>query len=260
MLYRSPYISGHYRDAIGQIMSESNIAPAQNPSHIVQAEASFTEVVQHTYRYLADPRNRNRHYRYDRYRELLGCIKPSGSREAHVDIGSGAGLFSWAFLDWAKENGLSYDNVVLYGLDHSEEMINLAHLVRDRLMPNIANYPDLHYTHDVSVLLRQLTDNRCEATDYTVTFGHVLAQAHSSRDILNFTRVIVHILRLLDAQSKCFVIAVDARNWYSEFTSGWDLLLKSLERSAIGQKPYPVQETYRNDANRAKFVELYAIG
>ena len=127
-------------------------------------------------------------------------------------------------------------------------------------MPDIANYPDLHYTYDVSVLLRRLTNNRRQATDYTITLGHVLAQAHSSHDILNFTRVITHVLRLLDAQSNCFLIAVDARYWQSEFTSGWDLLLNSLERVGIGNRPYPVQETHRNDNNRAKFVELYASG
>lgn len=127
-------------------------------------------------------------------------------------------------------------------------------------MTDIAGYPDLHYTHDVSVLLGDLTSNRREATDYTITFGHVLAQAHGDDDILSFAKVIAHVVSLLDSQSNCYLIAVDARNWQIQFTLGWNLLLKGLERSGIGQKPYSVQETYRNDNNRAKFIELYAIG
>ena len=260
-LYRSPNISGHYHSAIRQIMGESNISPVRNPGYIVQASASFTEVVQHTYSFLVDPdRNRNPHYRYELYGDLLRDIRPSGRKEAHVDIGCGAGLFSWVFLDWAKTNGLPYDSVVLYGLDHSEEMINLAHLVRDKLVQNIANYPDLHYTHDISMFLRDLTENHRRPTDYTITFGHVLAQAHSDSAILNFAKVINHILGLLDDQSSCFLIAVDARNWSTKFTLGWDLLLERLEQWGIGQKPFQVPETSRIDNDRARIGELYAIG
>ena len=260
MLYRSPYIRGHYRNIICEIMAERNISSVQNPGHVVDAGASFTQVVQHTYRYLVDPRNRNPIYRYELYRELLEDIQPSGRREVHIDLGCGAGLFSWVFLDWAKEKGLSFNNTVLFGLDHSVEMINLAHLVRNKLIAEINDYPDLHYTHEVPLLLRDLTSNCCDATDYTITFGHVLAQAHGADDILSFTKVIAHVVSLLDSQSNCFLIAVDARNWQSQFASGWDLLLESLEHSGVGQRTYPVQETHRNDDNRAKFAELYAIG
>ena len=250
-----------YPGAIRQIMQEHHVQASQNPGHIVGATAGFTEVVQHTFHYLIDPdHNRNPHYRYALYRDILKPIEPSGRREAHIDIGCGAGLFSWAFLDWAKTNGLPYDSVVLYGLDHSEEMINLAHLVRDKLVQNIANYPDLHYTYDVSMFLRDLTENHRMTTDYTITFGHVLAQAHSDSAILNFAKVINHILGLLDDQSRCFLIAVDARNWSTEFTLGWDLLLERLEQWAIGQKPFQVPETSRIDNDRARIVELYAIG
>ena len=261
MLYRSPYIKSYYHDVISRIMEEFNIERVRNPGHIVPANATFEEVVQHTYWYLIDSRhNRRQHYRYELYSDLLEGIGPTGRREAHVDIGCGAGLFSWVFLDWAKKNGLDNENIDLYGLDHCQEMINFARLVKDDLLSNIPDYPELHYTHDVSVVLNELTDSHRPGTDYTITFGHVLAQAHSSNAILTFTEVIAQVVDLLDAQSNCFLLAVDARNWQSEFTTGWDLMLRSLEDSGIGQNSYPVHETVRNDDNRAKIVELYTVG
>ena len=190
-----PYIRDYYVDGIRQIMAERDIQPVDSPDHVVLANANFAEVTQYTYWYVYRG-DTQQDYRYRRYREVLGHITPSGRRVAHVDIGCGAGLFSWSFLDWAMENNLAYDRVDLYGFDHSVEMLNLAREMKTQLMQNIANYPDLHYVDNVDALLRELTEYRREATDYTVTFGHVLVQAHSSSVILDFVRVIVHIIKV----------------------------------------------------------------
>ena len=245
-------------------MDEFDIERVRNPGHIVAANASFEEVVQHTYWFLMDDHNPNPHYRYERYSELREGMGPSGRREAHVDIGCGAGLFSWVFLDWAKKNGVAYENIDLYGLDHCPEMINLARLVKDYLLQedllsDLADYPELHYTHDVSVLLNELTDNHCPGTDYTITFGHVLVQAQSRREIRTFARVIFHILRLLDVESKCLLIAADAQNRSSEFEISWGLLMDNLTQPTIGHRLHPVKKTQINDDRRARIAELYTV-
>lgn len=227
-------IRDRYRGVLNGIMAHHNILPSQRrPDHVVPANASFTEVVQNAdwYCWRGDSEPP---YRYRRYREVLEYLGMPDGRVSHVDMGCGAGLFSWAFLDWARESNVAYDRVDLYGLDHSPEMINLAQQMRDALAPYIGGYPNLHYTHNVNTLLQTLTDGHSADIDYLVTFGHVLVQAQTNDAILNFTRVIAHIVGLLDAQSDCILIAVDARGRPNELTLGWNSLLRNLTDTASG--------------------------
>ena len=199
----------------------------------VPADATFAEAVQNT-NWFCWRRDTRPLYRYRRYREVLGAARPSGRRVAHVDIGCGAGLFSWVFLDWVRENNLAYENyenVVLYGLDHSPEMIRLAQQMRAGLMVNIPNYPELRYTHRVDALLQLLTEHHRPTTDYTITFGHVLVQAPDA--IPEFAQVIAHIVQLMDDQSGCAVLAVDARGESSQLAQRWIGLLDRLSRLGI---------------------------
>ena len=94
-----PLIRDLYPAVLDSIMTQHRI-PQREPSPVVPANASFAEVVQYTdwFCYRGDT---HPPYRYDRYREVVGHPTPSGRREAHVDIGCGAGLFSWVFPDWA---------------------------------------------------------------------------------------------------------------------------------------------------------------
>ena len=250
-----------YHDVIRQIMAEHSIGPVQNPSHIVEADAGFDEVVRHTHWYV-DLSDRQPHYRYRRYREVLGRVKP-GRRIGQIDIGCGAGLFSWAFLDWARANGLTCDRIDLYGLDHSPEMINLAQQVRAKLILDIPNYPVLRYAHEVATLLSELNAHHRESTDYIVTFGHVLVQAHSPRDIGNFVEVIfeAQTLGMSGAHPQCALLAVDAStgNWSAELAEGWDLLLNDLAEFGIGHQKISVPRTQINDNNRAKIAQLQPI-
>ena len=82
-------------------------------------------------------------------------------------------------------------------------MLVLANEARAKLMQAVANYPDVHYAQDDDALARELTANHRPATDYVITLGHVLVQAHDPEAIQTFTRVITHILGSMDAQSKC---------------------------------------------------------
>ena len=254
-------------------MNEYNIAPwpsGQWHDHVVGTGASFAEAVQHTdwfcRRIDLEWGRRNGtyrpHYRYRRYREILGYVqpRPDCNQITHVDIGCGGGLFSWALLDWAREHNLPFNRVSLHGLDHSPSMITLAHFMRDKLIAHIADYPELHYETNLQMLLPELTAHHQNSTGYVITFGHVLAQAQPSDAILNFMQVIVHVLELLDAQSNCVVMAVDAQGWSAEFASSWNTLLDRLTWFGIGHQEIAVNQSPINDVNRAKAAWLSPLG
>ena len=250
----APLVRDRYRGVLDQIMAQHRIPPTQHrPSPAVPANASFAEAVQNTdwFCWWNDTRPL---YRYRRYREVLGHTTPSGQRGAHVDIGCGAGLFSWAFLDRDLENNLPYDRIDLYGLDHSRAMIRLAQQMRRGLMRHIPQYPELRYTHSVNALLRDLSRHHFAGTDYTITFGHVLAQAPNA--IPDFARVAGHVVGLLDAQSNCVVLAVDAQRASDPFAQQWNALLDRLSRLGIQHHQQRVRPTWINDDRRAKIAWL----
>ena len=251
-----PLIRDRYRGVLDQIMAQQRIPHTQRrPPEAVPANASFAEVVQNTdwFCWQGD-RPLQQPYRYRRYREVLGHRTPSGRRGAHVDIGCGAGLFSWVFLDWDGENNLPYDRIDLYGLDHSSAMIRLAQRMRRGLMRHIPKYPELRYTHRVDALLRDLSQHHSTGTDYTITFGHVLVQA--SEAIPDFARVVAHVVGLLDAQSNCVVLAVDAQRASDPFAQQWDALLARLSKLGIQHQQQRVRQTWINDDRRAKIAWL----
>ena len=253
-------IKALYQHVIRDIMEDHDISPSSR-GYLVTKTAGFDEVLQHTDYYIGmgndEQPNARPDYRYRRYIELLDTLKPSARREAHVDLGCGAGLFSWVFLDWAAANRLDHGNVELYGLDHCPAMIGLAQEIRARLRPHIPNYPELRYCDNASALLQALTENHRKDTDYTITFGHVLAQAHTPDSIDAFTRVIAHILKLIDAQPSCMVLAVDARNAGEAFGEGWSSLLKSLDNASIRYEQDEVRETLINDNRCARIASLH---
>ena len=200
----------HYQQVLSDIVDEQNIQRIQWPNHVVSANTGWVEVVQHTEWYVGGSGDSRAHYRYRRYRQVMGRLPPGEGREAHVDLGCGAGLFSLVFLDWATEKGVEYDRLDLYGLDHCPAMLQLAQETRNRLLQYVPNYPALHYGGDVDALCNQLRENHREGTDYTITLGHVLVQAHTPDVIQNFTRVISHIVALIGPGRNCALVAVDA--------------------------------------------------
>ena len=259
MRYSSPHIKAYYQDALSHIMQEHGIRRGTNPSHIVGPRADFLEVVQHTYRFLIDPDHNRPHYRYDRYREVLEHLRLLGvgiHRQSHIDIGCGAGLFSWAFLDWARDTGLDYGKVDLFGLDHSPQMIRLAQTVRAKLLRDFADYPPLHYTENHDILLRELSAYHAEDTEYTVTFGHVLVQAGTPENIRGFAHLIEGILMLQHFQLGCNLIAVDARREFLSFNSRWRQVIETLDGLGITAYEVPVPRTPINDDWGARVASL----
>ena len=166
----------------------------------------------------------------------------------------------WAFLDWAREGNLAQDQIDLYGLDHSPQMINLAQQMRRRLVRHIAGYPELRYTHDVDTLLQELYIHHRARTDYTITLGHVLVQAQHPDAILDFTRVIAQVVGLMGIGSNCVLMAVDARRRPDPFATGWDRLMESLRQAGIRHELGNVPITAINDPGCAKIARLYPAG
>ena len=228
-------IKDHYPRVISEIMAERGVAASGQPNYVVAPDTELPEVLRYTDWYVAGRGDSRSHYRYDRYMSGLQSHPASERRQAHVDIGCGAGLFSWVFLDWATENSVGYDRVDLYGLDHCQAMLDLAEIARSKLLQYIPNYPSLRFCRDVDSILLQLTEHRREDTDYIITFGHVLIQAHSPENINDFTQIVVHINELKDAHSNLILVPVDAfsGNRPAEFSKAWKLLSDSLEQAGI---------------------------
>ncbi len=238
----APMIKDNYRRIIREIMAQFEIVSLHRPDHVVRAETALGDALQNIDWYVVgedaistDILYRRPHYRYDRYMEALQQKANTNVRRvAHIDIGCGAGLFSWAFLDWATTKRIGYDRIDLYGYDHSPQMIRTAAEARNRLMQIIPDYPSLHYEYDVGAFLRRLFMTHHPDTDYIVTFGYVLAQTFvwSRSSIEDFARIIDVIFRLPSSVSMCEMLSVDATGRQDQRNSieGWNLLLENLQQ------------------------------
>ena len=207
-------IKDMYQGIIRDIMAEHGVEPVASPGYVVMENTGFADAIQYTNWYVAGGGDSVPHYRYKRYMSKLQShlqnMPVPANRLAHVDIGCGAGLFSWVFLDWAAQQNIEYGRVSLYGIDHCQAMIDIAEIVRTKLLARIANYPHLHYFRDVNDLITQLTSNHQVGTIYIVTFGHVLIQANTPENIRNFARIIAHIVKPNGLRARCQLVIVDA--------------------------------------------------
>ena len=211
------------------------VIPKIKPAYDLPASASFEEVVQYTYWYVVDPGGEEDHHRYMRYRQMLDRLPlGKGRRKVHVDIGCGAGLFSWVFLDWATENDIDHRHVRLFGYDHNVASLKLARSIKARLKSSIPRYPKLRYTSNVDKLLGQLEEYQPENSDFVITFGFVLVQAQSREEIELFAKIISHVASLVGPKGSCSVVAVDAIYRSAGLNHGWGSLLRSLGEAGVG--------------------------
>ncbi len=251
MVIRYMLLRERYQEVLQGLVDHYDVPRVIHPSPVVSADTGWTRVLQHTEWYIGGSGDSQSHYRYRRYMTSLAGLKPGSGREASVDLGCGAGLFSWVFLDWARQNGMEHDRVGLYGFDHCPAMLRLAQEARQRLMEHVPDYPILHCSENVDTLCDQLAQNHVETTEYTITLGHVLAQiqTHWPDAIQNLAQVIVHVVRLGQLGSHCILVAVDAAGAASAFSTGWATLLDSLVASHV-------QCEYLRDAPVTKLVRL----
>ena len=251
-------VRDHYFGVLDAVMGESGIGPApEQPGVDILPGTGFMDVVQYTDWYCRR-RDSRPHYRYDRYLEVLGQSSLTGQRMAHIDIGCGAGTFGWAFLDWAIGNGFAGDSIDLYGLDHSPAMIDLAEQIWVGLLDYIPDAPGLHYADKANDLLAKLSADHRPGTNYKITFGHALIQAHMHTPgaILNFTQAIKSIVELKDSESLCSLIAVDARGGAAQLARAWDALMDSLRNAGVRPQQRQVRETRSNSGADAKIAGL----
>ena len=232
-----------YVSAIREIMAQHEIeaAPAQ-PQYEVGTGASFTDAVQYTDWYLTTHGNDVEHYRFDRYFNAIDQVFGNyAGRLIHIDIGCGAGPFSWAFMDWATKRGMASADLSLYGYDPSQEMIRLAWMLRAKMRSADPSYPDLQYDSNYASFIRRLANIRGHA-DCLITFGHVLAGNHDHDDIGSFTRIIDRVTRLTDHLDQVWLLASDATSdrHRDSFESGWSTLLLALQEIGVQRRSVPV--------------------
>ena len=238
-------IKDKYQIVLREIMQDHSISPIRPWfGHEVPSDATFKDVVRYTDYYAGKgndelPKHTS-HYRYDRYLKSLQPLSEYSfkERKAHVDLGCGAGPFSWAFLDWASELEIGFEHICLFGLDHSEAMIRLAQEIRNRLRQTSPTYPILDYHHDVRSLLDAMIEDHQVGTDYIVTFGYLLAQAHAHEVISQFVDIILHVIAMIANKSDCFVVAVDTTTKMPHaFREGWESLLNVLRNCGAHYEP-----------------------
>lgn len=217
-------------------------AATQQPRYEVGADASVSEVIQYTDWYLTTHGNDVEHYRFDRYFKAIDqALTNRDGKWIHIDIGCGAGTFSWAFLDWAIKHDISPTDLSLYGYDPSEEMIRLAWMLRAKLRSAVPHYPDLRYDSNYRSFVRRLANIRGQA-NCLITMGHVLAGNHDDTDISAFTRIIERVTRLTNHISKVWLLASDATSGRhrTSFASGWRTLLSALQDCGLRYRSVPV--------------------
>lgn len=249
-------LKDHYQRILGDITREHDIEVPRRPDHLVSSNARRAHVIRHTMWYVGGLADTRHHYRYRRYLEVLTRVALVEERIAHVDLGCGAGLFSWVLLDWAIDHGIEDSHVDLYGMDHNLAMIELANEVREQLLRYRPEYPELRYESDVDDLCTHLTANHREDTKYIVTLGHVLVQAQTRDAIQNFTQAIAHVMGLVGPAENCALIAIDADGGRDALAAGWAALLDSLDGEDVLSEEVRIQTTGINDNGRAKMALL----
>ena len=141
------------RDYAGPLMSKPVDAKEGPPKTFIgRPDTPLDECLRYTKWHTCDTT-----HRYDRFKDALRLFDgrdpeeaPKTSiAEALVDIGCGAGLFSWAFIDWAIRGGLTFTKLRklrLYGLDHCEQYLRLSRDIRELVLGSPPDRPPvLHH-------------------------------------------------------------------------------------------------------------------
>ena len=256
---QSALVKDYYREVIREVMKANRVNPlVDRPDYELSPDAGITEVLQYTDSFVAGTHDTEDHYRYNRYIETLNLITASKARQVHVDIGCGAGLFSWAFLDWATANGLEHKRTRLFGLDHNQASLRLAKQIRKRLRSAVSDYPNLHYYRRSKKLTRSLRENHLKGSDYVITFGHVLEQAHDPEEIEQFSDVISSVLDVLEPGCNCTVIVVDAFEGQrrKDLERGWSRLRDNLDSIGIDVSEWSFRYSSLNPSGSRRLASL----
>ena len=238
---KNPVWIDRYREAVNRSMRFHEVKEGPPKTFIGRPDTPLDECLRYTKWHTCDTT-----YRYDRFKNALRLFDwwdpeeatKTSIAEAHVDIGCGAGLFSWAFIDWAIRGGVTFPKLRklrLYGLDHCEQYLRLSRDIRELVLGSPNMPPVLHHATTPDELCGALKENHVAGTNYTITFGYVLIQAHSPDAIAGFAKVISTVLEVAGKRSTCRLVAVDAESGRrpSQLKYVWKSLLNQLERNNI---------------------------
>ena len=237
-----------YVPAIREVMADRGVEGAETwPPYDVSPDASLADVLQYTDWYVAQ--GSQEHYRFGRYYDAIekSPLDPA-DKWAHIDVGCGAGVFSWAFLDWAAERGIERSGITLYGYDACPEMVRLSWMLRAKLSRAVPGYPDLRYASDSDVFIRKLEASRIDA-NCLITFGYVLAGNHSDDDIGVFQRIATTAVDMALPGRSVYLLASDATSGrhLGQFGEGWRKLLSALQAADAQACPLPLMTGYSGD-------------
>ena len=237
-----------YVHAIRAVMAEQGVEGAEmQPPYDVSPDASLADVLQYMDWYVVQ--GGHEHYRFGRYYNAIEkLLREPADKLAHIDVGCGAGVFSWAFLDWAATHGIKRSRITLYGYDACREMIRLSWMLRAKLSPAVPDYPDLRYAGDSDLFIRKLASKRIDA-DCLITFGYVLAGNHSDDDIAVFQRIAVTAVDGVLPGRKVYLLASDttSEQLVGQSRQGWGKLLSALQSVGARTQPLPLMTGYDGD-------------
>ena len=245
MSIREAYVS-----AIREVMAERGVEGAETqPSPAVPYGASLADALQYTDWYATKRGNEEEHYRFGRYYNAIEkSLRETGHKWAHIDVGCGAGLFWWAFLDWAAEHGVERSGITLYGYDACREMVRLAWMLRAKLGRTVPDYPDLRYASDSGLFIRKLAGGPIDA-NCLMTFGYVLAGNHSDDDIGVFQRIAATTVNSVLHGRSVYLLASDATSGKNlgQLEDGWRKLLSALQAGGARIQQLPLATIYSGD-------------
>ena len=239
-----------YVSAIREVMADRGVEGAETqPSPAVPYGASLADALQYTDWYATDRGNEEEHYRFRRYYNAIEkSLRETGDKWAHIDVGCGAGLFWWAFLDWAAEHGIERSCITLYGYDACPSMVQLAWMLWYRLRGAAPDRPKFQYYHAIDAFIRKLEASRIDA-NCLITFGYVLAGNHSDDDIGVFQRIAITAVDMALPGRSVYLLASDATSGrhLGQFGEGWRKLLSALQAADAQARPLPLMTGYSGD-------------
>lgn len=229
-----------YVPAIREVMADRGVEGAETwPPYDVSPDASLADVLQYTDWYATERGNEEEHYRFGRYYNAIGkSLRGPGDKWAHIDVGCGAGLFWWAFLDWAAMRGIERSCITLYGYDACPSMVRLAWMLWYRLRGAAPDHPKFRYYHAIDAFIRKLAGARIDA-NCLITFGYVLAGNHSDDDIGVFQRIATTAVNSVLHGRSVYLLASDATSdkHLGQFEEGWEKLLSALQSVGVQGQP-----------------------
>ena len=239
-----------YVSAIREVMADRGVEGAETqPSPAVPYGASLADALQYTDWYATDRGNEEEHYRFRRYYNAIEkSLRETGDKWAHIDVGCGAGLFWWAFLDWAAMRGIERSCITLYGYDACPSMIQLAWMLWHRLCDAAPDHSKFQYNPAIDAFIRKLAGGPIDA-NCLITFGYVLAGNHRDDDIGVFQRIAATTVNSVLPGRSVYLLASDATSGkhLGQFEEGWRKLLAALQAGGARAQELPLMTGYSGD-------------